>query len=233
MTSQSKHNRGFTLIELLVVLAIVGVLAFAGAFVLGNRRTYGVRTVMDEVTGVLLRAQSLSGRMGRTVTLSVNGTWTGAGAPSLTAAGAFIMDGRTFTPGVASPDPYSGVRVGAPAEVYTSLYASNVRSHTSAGVATDAAANALADSIRAVPPFSTDASFLAAYNNKLCTGGQNNVVVDGATHRFSAGFAIVVVSLAAGVAVGRGPVGVLLVTPNSANVFRFYCSGPGQAWRRI
>ena len=233
MPTRRQSSQGHSLIELLLVLAILSALTMAGVSRLGNRKGTAVRTVMDEVAAVLLAALKTSVSTGRSVTVAVNGTWTAAGTPSLAGAGPLMIDGRPFDPTVVHPDPYTGIRVGSLSEVFASRYANHLVAHQTAGVATDAASGAFADSLRALPPFSTDATFATAYDTRLCTGGRSNVVVDGGTNRFTTGFSIVVVPLASGTPVANGPMGVLVVTANSANVFRFYRSDPGQPWRRI
>lgn len=233
MHARNLRSQGHSLVELLLVLAILGVLVMTGVSAFGNRKGNAVRTVMDEVTGVLLAAQKASAGTGRSITVAVNGTWTAAGTPSLAQPGPFILDGRPFDPAAASPDPYTGPRVGSTSEVFTSRYLGRVAAHQAAGVATDAAASAFADSLRTLPPFAADTSFQAAYDARLCTGGRSSVVVDGATSRFASGFSVVVVPLAAGTPVPDGPMGVLVVTPNSADVYRFYRPGRDQAWRRL
>ncbi|BDU73372.1 pilus assembly FimT family protein [Mesoterricola silvestris] len=233
MIRKRESSPGYSLIELLVVLSIIGILSLAMVMTLGDRAGNSVRAVTDEVTGVIYSAQKASVSSGRSVTLAVNGTWTGGGAPSLGTAGALLMDGRPFDSTVVNPDPYTGVRVGASSETFFSQFGRSLRTHLQAGVATDATANGLADSIRTLPPFSTDAAFLAAYGNPLCNGGQANVVVDGNTNRFTTGFSVVVVALAGGQADPNGPMAVVVVPRNSAAPFRFYRSSPTQNWRRI
>jgi len=211
-------ERGFSLIELLVALVIVGILAYVGVSMLSGSRLSAVRTVMDQVEATLDQAQKSAVASGEDVVVAINGTWTASGSPSLTGTSPFLMDPRRFQNPTASPAPdaFTGARDGALSERFCSLYAQGAWDHLRAGVATDPAGNALAASLLATAPFTSA-----------------TVCVNGASHRFATGFAIVVVTLAAGTPDPAGPVGVLLVPANSANVFRFF-KGEGQSvWRRI
>lgn len=233
MSRRAYRARGYSLIELLVVLAIITILAIASVSFLGDRKGAAVRGVMDEVTGVLLNAQKSAVSSGKSITVAVNGTWTSTSAASLTTSGSFIMDPRPYDPTVASPNPYSTARIGAVADIYSSKYVRGERGHAQAGIATSDTENDYAVALASIPPFSTDANFLAAFNTKLCSGGQNNVTVDGITKRFTTGFCIVVVAWRGGVLDPAGPVGVLVVPQNSATVYRFYRSLSDNTWRRI
>ena len=229
---------GYSLIELLVVLVIVGVLVLVGLSMLRRPKLTAVRTVMDQVEGAIMQAQKTAQATGQDVVVAVNGTWTATGTPDLTAATSpFILDPRRFlTPtSIPPPDPYTGVRVGANSETLASLYTRGGRDHMDAGVATNATGNGLANSLAGVPPFNsaTDTSFATALGNQLCNGGQNSVTVNGVTYRFTSGFSIVVVALASGAPDPSGPVGVLVVPKNSANVFRFYKGAGVSTWIRI
>jgi len=230
-------ERGFSLIELLVALVIVGILAYVGVSMLSGSRLSAVRTVMDQVEATLDQAQKSAVASGEDVVVAINGTWTASGSPSLTGTSPFLMDPRRFQNPTASPAPdaFTGARDGALSERFCSLYAQGAWDHLRAGVATDPAGNALAASLLATAPFTsaTGTAFADAFGQLVCTGGQASVCVNGASHRFATGFAIVVVTLAAGTPDPAGPVGVLLVPANSANVFRFF-KGEGQSvWRRI
>lgn len=72
--SSPHRESGFTLIELLVVLAIIGILAYAGASLTMNRPAAGVRGVTNDVYGLLRSAQTLARNSGRRVVLQTAGT---------------------------------------------------------------------------------------------------------------------------------------------------------------
>lgn len=72
--SHPHRESGFTLIELLVVLAIVGILAWAGASFTLSRPTTAVRGVTGDVYGFLRSAQTLARNSGRRVVLQAVGT---------------------------------------------------------------------------------------------------------------------------------------------------------------
>lgn len=69
-----RDESGYTLIELLVVLAIVGILAWAGAAFTLNRPASAVRGVTSDVYGLLRSAQTLARNSGRRVALQTVGT---------------------------------------------------------------------------------------------------------------------------------------------------------------
>ncbi len=72
--SHPHRDTGYTLIELLVVLAIMGILAIAGAAWTMNRPTTAVRGVTNDVYGLLRAAQTLAHNSGRNVALQTVGT---------------------------------------------------------------------------------------------------------------------------------------------------------------
>jgi len=237
MISAPRRRSGYSLIELVTVLAIVGVLAMVGGYMmLGDRRSTSVRTVMDQVEGVLMQAQKSAMASGQDITIAVNGTWNAPGTPALFGTVPFTLDARPFQSPTSAPNAYTGARVGSDSERFVSLFSQHERDHMHAGVATGDAGNGLAATLASVNPFTdvTDTSFLSALNNHLCTGGQNAIVVNGVTHRFTTGFSIVVVALNfQGLPDASSAVGVLVVPRNSANVFRFYKRAGATTWMRI
>jgi prepilin-type N-terminal cleavage/methylation domain-containing protein len=234
MAQSSRISYGYSLIELMVVLFIVGVLAMVGVVSMGDREGTSVRSLMDQVEGTIMQAQKTAQATGQDVCLSANGTWTAAGQPSLSGSSPFILDPRRFQNPSANPDPYSGARLGSDSETFISLYRSSARDHIHAAVATDATALGVAASLLTVSPFNsaTDTSFKDAFNNPLANGGQNRAIANGVNYRFNTGFAIVVVGLKSGATDTSGPVGVLVVPQNSANVYRFYRRAGETTWKR-
>ncbi len=236
---------GYSLVELLVVLAIMGILALVGIATLGDRKGSSVRSVMDQVEGTIMQAQKNAMATGQDVYLAANGTWTGTGVASLTNAGARLtIDPRRLDPAdTTTPiNAFTHARIGAESEVFQSLFRST-RDHMHAGIATDATVKAWADSLAAASPFTADASaggdivlaaaFTEAYGNNLCNGSKNTAIVNGVNYRFQAGFCLVVVGLLDGQPDAAGPIGVIVVPRNSANVYRFYRRAGEGVWQRI
>lgn len=73
MAQTPNKSRGFTLIELLVVLAIIGILAAAGAFFSQDKVPSAVRSTMSELAGTFRNAQSLARNSGQAVYLRTTG----------------------------------------------------------------------------------------------------------------------------------------------------------------
>ena len=232
-----RKNGGYSLVELLVVLAIVGVLAFAGVSALGDRRSNSVRSVMDEIEGVLMNAQNSAQLSSMDIYVSSTGQWTD---------GTLVIDARPLnTAAVGFPPTASNLkagtdanRVGTSSECFRSRYKID-RYHQYAGVncGTNWYNTALgsASDLRGVAPVSTNSTLLNAMSTPLCLGtiGDSYVILNGRTRRFETGFYIVVVGLSNGSPVSGGPVGVLLVPQNSSNVYKFYKPSGSVAWRRL
>ncbi|WLT32906.1 Tfp pilus assembly protein FimT/FimU [Geothrix sp. PMB-07] len=215
-----ESSRGYSLTELLVVFAIVGILAIVGISMLGDRKGNAVRGVMDEIEGVLLSAQRNSVATGTDVNLFATGDWV---------AGTLTIDGRRTDPADASK------RLGSTSELFQSHYTRGQTIHTYAGVATVAGyTTALggAPGLVTVPPGDSE-PFLTALGNNLCPGTDKTVVISGATKRFQTGFCVFVTGLRGGGVVRGGPVGVIVVPGNMANVFKFYKPEGATTWRRL
>jgi prepilin-type N-terminal cleavage/methylation domain-containing protein len=66
------RSRGYSLIELLVVLAIIAVLATAGAFTLGSQSPRAVRAATLHLRGALQEARELAMATGRNITIQAS-----------------------------------------------------------------------------------------------------------------------------------------------------------------
>jgi hypothetical protein len=188
---------------------------------------------MEQVEGVVMQAQKSAQATGQDVVLAVNGTWTASGTPSLSGTSPLLIEPRRFQDPASSPDPYTGARVGSDSEQFVSFYRRGNRDHLHAGVATDSVGIGFASSLSSAVPFSTTTSFQTALSNPLCNGAPSAATVNGISHRFNTGFCIVIVGLTSGAPASGGPVGVLVVPADSANVYRFYKSAGETTWKRI
>jgi len=217
----NKNTKGYSIVELLVVLTIVGILAIVGVKMIGDRRGNSVRSVMDEVEGVLLAAQRNAMATGADVTISASGDWK---------AGTLVIDGRRTDPADATK------RLGSASEVFTSGYLQSRPDHQAAGIDAGkgwyATALGSALALNKVDPGKTD-PMLTALGTYLCTGAANSVTVSGTTKRFTTGFCIVVCGLRSGGVVAGGAVGVIVVPSNSTTVFKFYKREGETQWRRL
>ncbi|HXC16358.1 MAG TPA: type II secretion system protein [Holophagaceae bacterium] len=212
---------GFSLVELLVVLAIVGILATAGAFYFTQgRQDQAVRSVMSEVEGSLYAAQENAKTTLGNVTITTNGTWTGA------------------TPLFLDYVKTDGTGDGTFRSTYTGVGGQR-RDHMEAGVAdaTNAAwittARGGAPALSSIAPWNAE-PFLSALGNNLFTGAVNNAInVNGYTQRFSGGFFVAVVGLRGGQPFAGAPVGIILVTNGGTAVMKFYKGTNATTWRRL
>ena len=253
MPSSSKGCRGYSLIELLLVLVIVAILAVASAYMVGNRGSGSVRVVMDELEGTLSGAQKYAVSTGRDVLVATQGDWGGA-TPMVAAYGdatlgaAEVLLNATRAPSLtlaANETPMV-------AEAFRVAVNSNgtlQRVHMNAGVVTAATAGwwttmtgaaGVAD-ITGVAPFndaSTGFKDVLTSSPNLFQGGTTvgSVRISGANKRFVSTFWIEVVSIANGLPLPGGALGLLVVQANSGQIFKFYnpgtLNGNGK-WRRI
>ncbi len=220
MALPPQREKGFTLVELLVVLTIVGILAGVAIFSLGDNRGGAVRGVLDDLEGVVLAAQRNAVATGTNVNLTASGVWTD---------GSFRIDGRRFDPA------NFPARLGSESEVFTSRFVDRQRDHRFAGVVRDAdyiTALGTAPSLAAVPPGNAE-PFLSALGNNLCAGPETTITVNGTTKRFNTGFCIFVAGMTDSGVLAGGPVGVIVVPGNTANVFKFYKRAGETQWRRL
>lgn len=243
MKPTTRRCRGYSLIELLVVLVIVGILTAVGVMMIGDRRGSGVRSVMDEIEGVLYSAQKASMASSRDIYITTTGTWVD---------GSLIMDARPLVvpanwaaAGWLSADSPSDAyltpgtdanRVGASTECFRSRSPRD-RDHLSAGVAVSngwyAAALGPSAGIEAVPPVSTQPDFVATLAYPIFNGAQRSIVISGLSKRFATGFCVVIVGLNSGNPLANGPIGVLVVPRNGSAVYKYYKSDNSSDWRLL
>ncbi|MBP1628587.1 MAG: hypothetical protein H6Q00_3062 [Holophagaceae bacterium] len=232
--------RGYSLIELLVVLAVVSILAVAGATTLGNRSSGAVRGVLDELEGTLLSAQKRASATGRDVMIATQGNWGGA-SPALLMGYGEATDGsaKILTDALSSSEAFR-VAVGSGGGLR--------REHLHAGVVTQpnatwwATTRGTSDDITGQPPFNQASSgfqgVLTADPN-LFQGDESvgTVRISGANKRFNSTFWIQVVAIASGQPVVGGAMGLLVVQGNGAQVYKFYNPGVRDGgdgkWRKI
>jgi len=236
MITQLRRCHGYSLAEILVVLVIVGILGMVGVTMIGNRPGTAVRSVMDEIEGVLMNAQKTAVVTTRDVYLSTSGVWLD---------GSCILDGRALNPSAVTfpltmpTDIKAGVdakRYGSSSECFRSHYASD-RDHMSAGVDCGngwyAAALGSASDLKDVEPVKSETTFVSALGTRLFTGSDKYSIINGLTKRFEKGFSIVVVGLRSGTPVAGGPIGVIIVPENGSSVYKFYKPDGNAAWRRL
>lgn len=219
----SNRISGYTLIELLVVLAIIAILAIAAVSTIGDRPGGAVRSVLDEVEGVLSAAHKRTTSTTGDITLITSGVW-----------------GSTVDPTILS---FTGAN--APGDSFR--YVTGSREYGYAGIpcGTDWA-DAAITSLKTVTPTNAD-PFLDALSRPLFTGAANPAaatvppappaaapfVINGYSKRFSQGFYIAVVGMRNGIPIGSGPVGVLVVPGGGNSVYKFYRSNSAESWRRL
>lgn len=235
-----RRCHGYSLIELLIVMVIVTILATVGVLMIGDRRASAVRSVMDEMEGVIYNAQKASFASSRDIFISTQGNW---------ADETLILDGRPLQPPPVTADPPVAAdlvpgddarRVGAGSECFRS-HAVRDRDHQSAGIVVNAGATAGwyaaalggAPGLASVAPISTQPDFVAAIGNQIFIGAQQTFTVSGLSKRFPVGFSVIVVGLRNGAPVPNGPVGILLVPRNSSTIYKYYKADNSTVWRLL
>jgi prepilin-type N-terminal cleavage/methylation domain-containing protein len=248
MFTHLRRCRGYSLTELLVVLAIVGILAGVGVTMIGNKPSSSVRSVMDELEGVLLSAHQMASTTGRDVFIGTQGDWSGTSATPLglayRAGGTLNLTAAEITAALVQSESFHVARImraGVPSGLQ--------REHANGGVVVSgsgwwASAQMGNKDIATVAPFNDAASgFLGIIaddtTNNLFKGGANlgSARISGASRRFTTTFWIGIVGLADGVPISGGPMGLLVVQANGATVYKFYNpgirSGGDGNWRRL
>jgi len=235
-----RPDRGYTLIELLVVLAIVGILAMVGVSMIGNRPSGSVLTVMNELEGTLMSAQKWAVSSGRDALVVTQGDWGSVGTTTLLAYGDAALGQVTVRD--------NGLTASESFRVASTVGGGLRREHMYAGVVAESnagwwgTASAPSVAITSVEPFKTTAGFtglLAQPANNLFQGGANLGVVriSGANKRFATSFWIQVVPLQNGQPLAGGPLGVMVVLANGAQIYKFYnpgtLNGGNGQWRKV
>ncbi|HEX9080661.1 MAG TPA: prepilin-type N-terminal cleavage/methylation domain-containing protein [Holophagaceae bacterium] len=214
-TQARRSAQGYTLIELLVVLVIVGVLAIASVQMIGNRPASSVRSLMDELEGVIAAAHKSTTSTLGDITLTASGNWTAATPATLTYTGATGQaDQFVYNPS-SRVLQYAAIDCGS-------------------GWSNDAR-----DSLAGVVPFSTTPAasntFLAAIASsaQLFKSGNPAPVINGYSKTANSGFYIAVVGMRNGAPISGGPVGFLVMPAGSGTVYKFYRSSSADSWRRL
>lgn len=251
--SRVRSAAGFSLIELLVVLAIIGALAIVGVNMIGNRQSGAVRSLLDEMEGVLSNAHKAAVATGADVAIVTWGGWD-SGAPFRVAHGvASLTDAKIQTiadkllqgiPPDAADGP-AGQTVAIPFSFMPSD-PSQTRARIVA-IGSDQWKNVMKDfngktntDLSTVEPFKsgimvgtvTDANNLFSYTTDV-----KRFVISGSSKRFSTTIVIPIVGTATGGgALPGGPMGLIVVLANGGSIYKFYNPGirdsDGQ-WRKI
>lgn len=255
MTTQARvrTSLGYSLIELLVVLAIVGILAVVGVYMLGNRQAGAVRAVMDEMEGALTSAHKAAAATGRDVAIVTWGNWSAA-TPLIVAHGdASLTDAQIQTTAnnlLLNIAPAAGLGPAGQSVAIAFRFQPNdpiqsrarfvaVGSPQWTNVMVSAAGRTN-QALTSVEPFNTGPmTGLVADPNNLFTfsAATRRVVISGSNKRFTDTLIIPVVGTSStGGALPAGPMGMIVVLANGGSIYKFYNPGARDSdgnWRRL
>ncbi|MCL1909098.1 MAG: prepilin-type N-terminal cleavage/methylation domain-containing protein [Holophagaceae bacterium] len=248
------RQAAFSLMELLVVLVIVAILAVGSAFMIGSNKSGAVRSLMDELEGIVSNAHQAAVATGKDIALVTWGAWDtdnpmriafgdaslneGAGADTnFITVGERVLEGNP--PSLASPALTDTLAFPVPAQQtvtvpfqYTPRTDAILKRARIVAVGDGGwdAAIGTNSKIEEVAPFSADpswASVLDEGNNFFrASGGLSHVYISGSTKRFARTVYIKIVSTStSGGVLASGPMGLLVMQANGASVYRFYNPG--------
>jgi prepilin-type N-terminal cleavage/methylation domain-containing protein len=252
------RSRGYSLVELLVVLSIIGILAVAGVYMVGNRSGASVRSLLDELEGGLTNARSEAMALGRDVALESWGTFGGTTSMAMAYGDASLADGAADGSGA---DTLQNAAIGLLANTVPTVangntvgvafhYLPNDVTQTRARIKVAGTADwttamqvsskgTTNQDLTTVAPFvGTDImAGLVVDTNNLFQTTRNKITISGSSQRFNNTFIVQIVGTTPGGAVLPGcPMGLLVVLANGASVYKFYnpgvLEGDGK-WKRI
>lgn len=215
---------GFSFIELMVVVGIIGALSIAGYMYMIDNRAPAVRSLLDEIEGVLSAAQRNTMSGTGDVILISRGTWKGT-----TPTTALLIDGRRFNPALTGT-VFDRPRIGSESEFFRASFGTDKR-HQLAGIDTSGGSDFTTAIGGTLPTLSSE--MMAVLTTPFCTGSDNQVVVNGYTKRFTTGFYIAVMGLNKGQPVVNGPVGLIVVPTNSTGIYKYFKADGDTTWRRL
>jgi Tfp pilus assembly protein FimT len=245
------------LIELLVVLAIVGILAFVGVSMVGNRQGAAVRSLLDEIEGSLNNASSEAAATGRDIVVETWGNWSSA-TPFFIAYGDNTL-ALNLAKGQNVDNIYNIATGTTPANAVALGQTVGIGLHYMPNDSTQARArvvpvgstdwttamtpvsgNQFNVDINSVPPFSTVVGWTGQIGDatNLASGAATKTtIISGTNQSFSTTFCIEIVgtSPSAGPLPGS-PMGLIFVPANGGTIYKFYNPGAREGngqWRRI